>query len=849
MRASKRVTARRGPLIVIAAAAVALFVSQGVARAEEPPVKEKLVTHVGWEANQTTGGTLCTEKSGDICQPGKPSSQPGGFRSVSRVAIDNDPHSTHYHHVYVLDRVIPRVQEFDAAGELVSTFGWDVNQTKDSQAGATQAERNICTVASGDECGAGKEGSAAGQLGQTYDIAIDPASGDIYIAENAGGGERLQRFSADGAFELEIGKQVNQTKGANVCTAAEGSSCGAPTAGGGGPDEFSFDIGSMLAFGGGEDLLYVGEYGRVQELTADGVYKREIPLESISKLPDSRVSSIAVDPAGNMYLVYREFYEELPGGELVARAGEHANVVYKLSPGGQVVHEFTATAHEAGGLVEITSMALDPAGRLGVSEFETYKDTFFKEHSAYRGVLDGLSTGRLHLITEFTDLGSAIGGNQAGIASLAFSDTDEMFATDFYRAEAGGYFASELLGYTPVAVGEPLTDLSKTEVGCKPGPDSGTNATVACRLEGEVNPYGVPGTDAWFQWGIIAALGNETPVQKICEATCGEAPVEMKPTVIDGLRPNQSLYYRTVATDENVQLPELLLSETVSLKTQSASPRIVGSPEALFIRPFAADLSGEINPENARTTYAFQFATAASCETVEREASHHVTVDECPGVSQTGSVASSEYGTVAASLEAKGLQPATAYRYRLYATNENGQHAVAETGAPSVPESTFLTSAPPQPQASTGGARDIGTTTATLAGTINPNGPGATYAFELATGDTGQLTTIFTSEIAPGSMLAERTLRLTNLQPGTTYTYRIEVSTIYGVTYGAPVTFQTPPVPPVIQLEKPLPVPMPKELFPCKPREKRDKHDKCVVVFRKKHRHKSPHRTRRRRHR
>ena len=60
--------------------------------------------------------------------------------------------------------------------------------------------------------------------------------------------------------------------------------------------------GNVLAVGGPEDLLYIGDEHRVQEFKAsDGEYKSEIPLASISAEPGSKVVALAVDATGDVY--------------------------------------------------------------------------------------------------------------------------------------------------------------------------------------------------------------------------------------------------------------------------------------------------------------------------------------------------------------------------------------------------------------------------------------------------------------------------------------------------------------------------------------------------------------------
>jgi hypothetical protein len=232
--------------VVFLAVLATLVLMPTVAGAAEAPVKENLSTNVGWEVDKTIGGAagkICTVASGHECQPGKPSSEPGGFTEPLGLGVNNDSASPSYHHLYVMDFINHRIQELDEAGEFISMFGWEVDRTKvelrHRQEAAhelvtvTQAQENVCTATSHDTCQAGASGTAAGQFDEIQSIAIDPKAGNLYTAEvlsTAGHPERVQEFAAEGAFVEEIGKEVNATKDAlpgatvaekNVCTERE----------------------------------------------------------------------------------------------------------------------------------------------------------------------------------------------------------------------------------------------------------------------------------------------------------------------------------------------------------------------------------------------------------------------------------------------------------------------------------------------------------------------------------------------------------------------------------------------------------------------------------------------------
>ena len=360
---------------------------------------------------------------------------------------------------------------------------------------------------------------------------------------------------------------------------------------------------------------------------------------------------------------------------------------------------------------------------------------------------------------------------------------------------------------------EPLTDPAT----CKPGAESETNVTLECALHGEVNPWEVTGTEAWFQWGPTTTLGRETPKQSVCTTGCGKTPVALSAAVIAGLRPNETYYYQVIGEDANVKSPEVVVSETVSFNTGLVAPQVVGAPSASFVKPFSAVMSGELNPENANTTFAFQYAPTQACLEAERVAGHAVVVGECPGVLETSALQSSEYGKVAATVEARGLQPGSGYRFRLVATSENGAQSETREGAG--PEGAFATAPAPVPAASSGTASAIGATSAVVSGTVNADGQPAVYTFEVGVSEGAgtQYGIVLSAPAGSGATPVEETLPLSGLQPGTTYAYGSRSARSYGTSYGEAVTFTTAGLPAV--LVEPLvlqQVPVPAIAFPPK---------------------------------
>ena len=162
----------------------------------------------GKKVNVSTGGNICPEAPGDVCEtspaPGANAGDTAGaFNHPVGIAVDNSNGSA-AGAVYVVDLANNRVQRFTAGGEFVLTWGKAVNK---------QTVGNICTAASGQICQAGlksttsptEEGVFSGWRIETARIGLQIATGpqgDVYVADTrlAEGieNDRIQRFDSGG---------------------------------------------------------------------------------------------------------------------------------------------------------------------------------------------------------------------------------------------------------------------------------------------------------------------------------------------------------------------------------------------------------------------------------------------------------------------------------------------------------------------------------------------------------------------------------------------------------------------------------------------------------------------------
>jgi hypothetical protein len=753
---------RKLSAVVTGLAVGALAFGASGAQGATAPVKEVLNSRVGWEVDASTKGPVCTVASGE-CQAATPSSRAGGFEYP--VGVAGAPNGN----VYVADRGNNRVQEFSSSGEFLLMFGKGVNKKGG----------DVCAKFEESECQAGVAGSAPGQFGtEASSIAVD-SGGNVYVLDITN--QRVEKYTAAGEFLLSITSSVEH-----------------------GALETGQSLGNLLAVGGPEDLLYVGELGRVEEFEVDGKWKGEI-----SGL--GNVQAVAVDQTSGDIYVSEENSDAIKQFD---STGKLLGEPIKLHP------SHTVPPGVAQPVLEIATIAIDSGGRLAVAERENFYQGE-KELKLFFGSIFTASSGQL--ITEFPVPASF------GTHGIGFNGNDQLYAT--------ARDVHELLVYQP----KPVAELTTIPAVCAPGPEAAeADITFDCSLKGEVDPWGVKETQVWFQWGRTPALGEKTePPAPIANQKSSEGEEELPETVsalVKGLRPKQEIYDRPAGEDLNVKLPELLTGPTLSFTTPIAPAKLIGEPSVQFVTSSSAVLFGELNPENSKTEYFFEYGSSAALERCPNGMTgSEVTHCEEEGVSRTTVLKSTSYGRIGTTAEVAGLQPTTPYAFRLAAGGEGGPVPVGSTVG-------FTTAPAVKVEAFTGPPTAVGATSAVVSGTVNPDGQPATYAFELGVynGAGTQYGTVFS---ASTTAAATPSFMLTGLQAGTMYAYRIAIRSGYGEAVGTATTFTTLGLPSVLPVgAAPVQLPVPSIPFPTEPKTPakcrhsytHDKHGKCIKTKRKK---------------
>jgi plastocyanin len=209
------------------------------------------------------------------------------------------------------------------------------------------------------------------------------------------------------------------------------------------------------------------------------------------------------------------------------------------------------------------------------------------------------------------------------------------------------------------------------------------------------------------------------------------------------------------------------MSADVTVNSAGPGAPIVSTSAATSITDTGATLKGTVNPNGLATEYFFKYGTSST-----------------PYASETGKTSlSAGTSPEPASTGVTGLTAATTYHFKLFATNTSGTSQGSDL--------TFTTTGPPLP--TTSAATPVGSTTATLRGTVNPRGHATTYFFGWGkTASYGEETS--GTSAGSGTSATPASATLSNLSPETTYHFKLYAINTSGTTEGGDLTFTTKPV-------------------------------------------------------
>lgn len=221
-------------------------------------------------------------------------------------------------------------------------------------------------------------------------------------------------------------------------------------------------------------------------------------------------------------------------------------------------------------------------------------------------------------------------------------------------------------------------------------------------------------------------------------------------------------------------LPEVNIfpsTNTTQVPPRESSVPIVLTNQAAIPTDTTVVLTGNVTPNGAFTSYWYEYGTSPNL-----------------GNKTTSQMIGSGFAAIPAPAYISGLTKDTTYHFRLNAQNQFGTVAGAQysfrttQGVPPPVGST--------PKATTLPESTITRTTVTLNGEVIPNKSTTQYWFEYGvTADLGN-TTAFVS-VGDGGAVVPVSVRLSDLNPSTTYYFRLNAQNRFGTVNGAIVNFKT----------------------------------------------------------
>jgi len=288
----------------------------------------------------------------------------------------------------------------------------------------------------------------------------------------------------------------------------------------------------------------------------------------------------------------------------------------------------------------------------------------------------------------------------------------------------------------------------------------------AATLNGAINPNGAS-TYYWFEYGTTQGLGQTTAAQSLGAGTTSQNIAGY----ISGLAQNTTYYFRAAGQNSYGTNRGAILSFTTTSGGggTGSAPTVLTNP-ATSISQTSATLNGQVNPNGTNTSYWFEYGTTQS-------------------LGQSTSMQSIGSGTSLVSINKylSGLTQNTTYYFRAVAQNSYGTvqgsilSFVTNQGGGSQGDAPYV---------QTYNATDINEYSATLRGSVDPNGFQTSYWFEYGTSySLGQSTNM--QSVGSGTYATDVSRYVSGLMRDETYYFRIVGQNSYGTSYGSILSFRT----------------------------------------------------------
>jgi hypothetical protein len=545
-------------------------------------------------AGGTAGGfEICTTAS--LCQAGEETATTangGQLNNPEGIAVDQATGN-----VYVTEAGNRRISEFDASGNFIRAWGWDVVKTGGAGDVSTNAFE-ICTVIT--DCKRGLSGENGGEFGNEIGSLAFDSSNNLWVADPAN--RRIQEFSASGSFIAAYGYNVDPVGGGGALEKCEGTAVGACRAGqepneGVNPGEFGNSNPTDLAFDSAGNL-YANDYIFLQPPSLTPHVRIEKFNPALTSVSDFGTS------------LFAEYTSKTARRILATQGGTRLNfsVQNNLHGGGETqILEVDPTNLSS---VKDTSLVGLGLGAFGVSGGEP------------EGMAVNTATGNIYLTAPF--------GRPRSVLEL---------------------------GSTP----PPAPAVSIDQVTTK----TDTTAT----LSGHINPGQGLVDKCKFEYSLDQIEWTSV-AEPDCSAMEANSGVHAVSENVTGLQPNTQYFVRFTASRGLVA--NSAVSTAIAAFTTDAPPPAISDVGAVDITNTSARLVGTIDPKHSATAYVFEYGLTPSL-----------------GSSTAPLAIGGGAQPITVSQVVTGLTPNTTYYLKVVATNL--------TGSTASPSTNFLTrvSAPP----------------------------------------------------------------------------------------------------------------------------------------------------------
>jgi DNA-binding beta-propeller fold protein YncE len=452
--------------------------------------------------------------------------------------------------LYVVDSGNNRVQQFDAMGNFVRAWGWDVEQP----AAALGAEVfEVCNAPS--FCKQGVAGAGAGQFSAAQGIAVDQATGDVYVTNQ--GNRRVEKFGSTGNFLFAFGWNVDPAGGTELETCTVTCQQGASGSGSG---QFGTSMGHPAVDPRNGDVVVADRSNRrVQKFNSAGAFLMAFGSagSGVGQFGSNQPARVAVDSSGSIYTV---------------ESTSTPRRVQKFSPSGTSAAVFAPDQTSGtSNATASTDVAVDPAN----DNVLVAKD---------RQVLE------FNLAGVLTDTHAAGAGLPAANGLAVDSSNGRIYisTTPDQRVFVLGTVTP------PSATIAPASDITAT----------------SATLNGTVNPNGGGALSTGYHFEYSDDGGASWTPVPVPDQDVGNGTVDVPVSQpVSGLEPNTEYRVRLVASRPFAG--GSATSNEATFTTDAAPPSIsaVGVRE---VTDTTAILAGRIDPNRSHTTYRFEYGTDTS---------------------------------------------------------------------------------------------------------------------------------------------------------------------------------------------------------------------------------------------